>query len=243
MSHYRYLHKRTFINDLIWLVIFNAAMFAIFASFDTLEWIYQVSRKYEYLELDELVPLGASVATSLLVFSYRRIVEISKITQAFEELSMRDPLTNTLNRRSGQLLLNSWHTEAVTSNRFYSMIMLDIESLKRINDLYGTNIGDEILLHCAEFLEKTLPNDAKLIRWIDSRFLILLPPSIDNPYLLSNNILDSLAKDVFTLTDPVICNAGVAVYRKNCTIEDMLDDVDNEIAKSAYSNDATMKVC
>ena len=243
MSHYRYLHKKTFINDLIWLVVFNCLMFAVFASFDTLEWIYHISRDYDYLELDELVPLGASIATSLLVFSYRRINEITKITRAFEELSMRDPLTNALNRRSGQLLLNSWHSEAVKSNRFFSIVMLDIESLKRINDLYGTNIGDEVLVHCANYLKQSLPSNAKLIRWIDSRFLILLPASCENPHLFSKDVLRSLTKDVFTLTDPVICNAGVAVFHQNCTIEDMLDDADNEIARATYSSSPEMKIC
>ena len=75
MPHKQYFHKPTVIKDLILITVVNLFMFVIFLNYDVLEVIYHFSRQHEYFELDELIPLGITVALSLLVFSYRRIYE------------------------------------------------------------------------------------------------------------------------------------------------------------------------
>jgi len=106
MLHYKYLHKSSFIKDGLWLLGINGVLFAFFAHYDVLELIISLVKEHEHLELDEFLPLGATLTFSLVVFIYRRLAELGRITQAFEELAKQDPLTHALNRRAGQAVLH-----------------------------------------------------------------------------------------------------------------------------------------
>ena len=121
MPHYKYLHRQTFIRDGLWLILINVLLLGLFARYDFFEWILGVVEEYEYLELDEILPLTATLTISLLVFTYRRMVEMGRVTQAFEHLAKYDPLTNTLNRRAGYALLQRFHDSAVVNNESYSL--------------------------------------------------------------------------------------------------------------------------
>ena len=149
MPHYKYLHRQTVIRDALWLSAINVLLFIIYAKYDFFEWVLDQVEQYEYLELDEILPLTASLTISLLIFTYRRMVELGKISQAFENLAKYDPLTNTLNRRAGYILLQQFNDSAINKNESYSLLQLDLDDFKRINDLYGSSIGDEVLINLA----------------------------------------------------------------------------------------------
>lgn len=108
MPHYKYLHRSTLLRDAFWLVIINVIFLFIFAHYDVLELMFALSREYDDWELDELLPLSATLTISLVIFLYRRMKELGEITYAFEQLSKLDPLTQVLNRRAGQAQLANY---------------------------------------------------------------------------------------------------------------------------------------
>ncbi len=235
MLYYQYIHRKTFINDVIILLIFNAIMFALFHYYDALEWLYQLSRDYEQYELDEVIALGASLTTSLLIFSYRRIHEISKVTQAFEELAMTDPLTNALNRRTGQLQLENWHQHAKTKLSSYALLQVNINQFRRINELYGSSIGDEVLIKIAKELNYALPENSKLIRWIDDNFLILLAQQPQSPFEIAEQIREKVDHTALPLSESITCRIGVAVFQPSLSVEDMLENVEDALLRAKIS--------
>ena len=64
-------------------------------------------------------------------------------------LAKYDPLTHLLNRRSVNTFLHKAHDEAVLSKEPFCLIMADIDDFKKVNDTYGHNAGDEVLINVA----------------------------------------------------------------------------------------------
>lgn len=97
-----------------------------------------------------------------------------------ERMAERDPLTGLHNRRGfNEQTIATWST-AVRKNRPLSLIMLDLDHFKSINDLYGHAIGDHALELTARLLEKTCRAGDVVARWGGEEFLLMLPETALN---------------------------------------------------------------
>lgn len=243
MPNLNYFSRPSLLKDLKVIALVNLTLFIVFINYDVLEWVYDLSRRHEHLELDEIIPLAASLALSLLWFSYRRIVELGEITQAFEHLSMRDPLTGVLNRRAGQLSLLTYQENMTSDKHTYSLLQLNLDNFNQLNALFGSTIGDEVLTATARLLEKELPAESILIRWLDDNFLILLPDLSINAFELSNNIVINVAQNVMGPTYPVTCSVGLTQWTKPQELNEALDNVEEALISAKEAGGNGVKTC
>ncbi|WP_410498690.1 diguanylate cyclase [Chitinibacter sp. S2-10] len=98
-----------------------------------------------------------------------------KARQQSEHIALQDPLTGLLNRRgfeersAGLLQYNPEHREPL------SLLMLDVDFFKGINDCWGHLIGDNVLRQVGALLKSGCRQDDLVCRWGGEEFLILLP--------------------------------------------------------------------
>ncbi|MBU2893522.1 GGDEF domain-containing protein [Colwellia sp. D2M02] len=241
MPHYKYLHRQTVIRDALWLSAINVLLFIIYAKYDFFEWVLDQVEQYEYLELDEILPLTASLTISLLIFTYRRMVELGKISQAFENLAKYDPLTNTLNRRAGYILLQQFNDSAINKNESYSLLQLDLDDFKRINDLYGSSIGDEVLINLANLIKQQVPSDAEIIHWHSDNFIIAMPSTKQAPFELANTLRYAIEEKLFA-ADKITCSIGLTMWQSGTSLADMLLNVEDALLDAKAANKNTVKV-
>jgi len=100
-------------------------------------------------------------------------IELEKKSTELEMLSTTDSLTKTFNRHKLDEVLVG---EITRSNRYsndLSIIMLDIDFFKDVNDKFGHMVGDEILTKFAELLRDNIRNNDMLGRWGGEEFLII----------------------------------------------------------------------
>jgi diguanylate cyclase (GGDEF)-like protein len=88
---------------------------------------------------------------------------------------VRDDLTQLMNRRSLERELEQFSTKAVWAvQENFCVIILDIDYFKLVNDTYGHSVGDEILQHLAQRLQRQLRKETATYRYDGEEFVVLL---------------------------------------------------------------------
>jgi diguanylate cyclase (GGDEF)-like protein len=115
------------------------------------------------------IALGSNV---LLRFFVQDRVEARATLQLYES-SVRDPLTDTYNRRYLDERLVAEHSYADRHGIPLAVLMIDIDHFKRVNDRYGHQLGDAVLKVVAESLRRIIRPEDVLARYGGEEFVIL----------------------------------------------------------------------
>ncbi|MFQ4135818.1 diguanylate cyclase [Nodosilinea sp. PGN35] len=103
------------------------------------------------------------------------ITEIRAAQAALEELAIRDSLTHVYNRRHFMEIASHEITRSGRFNRPVTLLMLDIDHFKAINDTYGHLVGDAVLRDIALRLKANLRQSDILARYGGEEFILLMP--------------------------------------------------------------------
>lgn len=98
-----------------------------------------------------------------------------KISRQFENQARFDLLSNLLNRRGMAEVLETEFSRSKRHNTELSIIMCDIDHFKLINDQYGHQVGDEVIVQIAQTFTNELRQHDNVARWGGEEYLILLP--------------------------------------------------------------------
>jgi len=146
-------------------------------------------------------------------------LEINKRKQFFyskrlEELSTKDSLTQLYNRLKFDQELAKWIANSRRYNFELSLIMLDIDDFKNINDNYGHLVGDSVLTEAAQLLSHQVRETDVLARWGGEEFIILLPYlGLEKALATAQRLQKAIANTSFGAVGTVAFSMGVtALY-------------------------------
>ena len=103
------------------------------------------------------------------------VIFASRMFESTERESLSDPLTGLANRRFFQEILLREMRRAQRANQPMSLIIMDIDYFKGVNDTYGHNVGDEVLEQVAGIMLQSVRATDFVIRYGGEEFVILLP--------------------------------------------------------------------
>ena len=103
------------------------------------------------------------------------VVELDDKNHALEILSVTDKLTGLANRRKLESALQSELLRARRYGKIFSVILLDVDHFKAVNDTYGHQAGDEVLVRLAALLTAKARETDLVGRWGGEEFLIVCP--------------------------------------------------------------------
>lgn len=106
------------------------------------------------LAISTVCPL--TVAPPVIIFLLRTVYRLERSRELIAELAMTDTLTGSYNRRYFMLQAQSEFDKAQRHNLPLSIIMLDADRFKSLNDTYGHNVGDEVLQKLSAACRKNL---------------------------------------------------------------------------------------
>jgi diguanylate cyclase (GGDEF)-like protein len=112
---------------------------------------------------------------SLLWTSAFLLMVNQRLQRGLVLLASRDPLTGCLNRRAVAERLADEHRRFLRYGREYSILLVDLDRFKPINDTFGHPMGDRVLVTFAQVLRDALRAGDHLARWGGEEFLVLLP--------------------------------------------------------------------
>lgn len=140
-----------------------------------------------------------------------RTHELQQANEALQRLAYTDPLTQLLNRRGFERQATPLLQLAQRHLRALSLIALDVDHFKRLNDTYGHDVGDSVLQQLAQLLLARLRSSDVLARFGGEEFIILLPDTDTADALrLAQELLTHTEQTNFHPASLVTLSAGVA---------------------------------
>lgn len=149
-----------------------------------------------------------------------RILNRLERTRLLRSLAETDPLTGIFNRRKAQEMLEKFIGLAQTQQQPLSLVMLDLDHFKQVNDRYGHSSGDQVLVATARLLRQSLRPEDVVARWGGEEFLVGMygleqGTAVERMKL----VLEKLRKRQFTSDQDdsfqVSFSAGVAEFPKH----------------------------
>jgi diguanylate cyclase (GGDEF)-like protein len=129
-------------------------------------------------------------------------------------LAYHDPLTGLLNRRVMTSVLNREFARAKRYPACLSVVFVDLDRFKQVNDVHGHDRGDELLVHVAEGLQKMCRTTDIIARYAGDEFVIILPgTTADSASKLMDRVRGHFSENPFrsgTLTIDVSISFGIA---------------------------------
>lgn len=111
-----------------------------------------------------------------------------------EEVNL-DPLTRVYNRRAAMIFINSSFSNYKKTGTSPALIMIDVDDFKKVNDTYGHDAGDKVLINISEIITNNIRKTDILCRWGGEEFLLicngLKPEDID---IFSKKLLNAVAQ-------------------------------------------------
>jgi diguanylate cyclase (GGDEF)-like protein len=101
--------------------------------------------------------------------------ELALTNRRLQEAALSDPLTGLANRRAGLTVLSQVWSASVRYGHLLSVIMIDIDHFKSINDAYGHAAGDLVLQQVSQCLRETARREDSVCRWGGEEFLMICP--------------------------------------------------------------------
>ena len=166
-----------FLRKNVLLIVAAMILTAVFIAYFSNQIVGVIHRIMEFLEEMAKGNLDGEIDVQV-VKRNDELGEMGRFTQkvqyALRKLIERDPLTNLYNRRSGEKKMTETIRYTKKSGGSFALVFGDIDFFKKINDTYGHDFGDVVLIETAKILSDNMAGKGYVIRWGGEEFLIVL---------------------------------------------------------------------
>jgi diguanylate cyclase (GGDEF)-like protein len=144
-----------------------------------------------------------------------------------QSLASTDPLTGLLNRRALYQILTMEMVRSARYRKTLSVVLIDVDHFKNINDTYGHLAGDNVLKAISDMMGKAIRQVDYAGRWGGEEFLLILPETdSDSAAILARRICQLVAETRYGKVEHVTVSLGVTIFRNGQSLEDLLHCAD-----------------
>ncbi len=171
----------------------------------------------------------------------REEVQRVRLEDELREKAVRDPLTGLYNRR---YFNESVHREIERGKRYQhpvSLLMMDINDFKQVNDRYSHLTGDEVLKEIAELMDENIRSADLLVRYGGDEFLLLLPEGLKKSQEVAGRIKDLIDRwnqENDLISFPLGLSIGIEEWdpERNREVKDVLKAADEKMYAEKTDN-------
>lgn len=213
------------------------------------EFINKKKKGELYWEFAVIAPIrNGNLETTHFVAIKEDITRRKLVEQELQRLATLDALTGIFNRRHLFKLAERVFEQAKRYQRSLSVLMIDADHFKQVNDLYGHATGDRVLQTLAQYLNSLMRKSDLLGRYGGEEFIIIMPEtSLQQAYQAGERFLEYLRRNpLVTPTHQIqlTLSIGIAAYDPETTptLDKLVDRADQALymAKQAGRNGIVM---
>lgn len=165
--------------------------------------LYQISSRNK-----QLVELNQTLEQRV----QERTFELSVANQKLRELASTDGLTGVLNRRAFMEEASSLLQLAQRYNHPLSLLMIDADHFKKVNDNYGHQVGDRVLVHLSNVIRHCLRGTDKLGRIGGEEFAVVLPETdLEQTAVLTERLLSAVRNEEIEIEGAIPLRVTVSI--------------------------------
>ncbi len=202
----------------------------------------QINRYAQKMDQSTSIDEVRHLLESALRQSEQDLANVRAELERVRRLIHADPMTGALNRRGLSTAFSRESARADRHGATLCLAMIDLDDFKEVNDIYGHQAGDNVLLHLVNLAHETLRPSDVIARYGGEEFVILLPSTGLEPGAATiRRLQNNLAKSPYQHHgQPVLItfSAGVAVRKQNETEVQLIERADESMyrAKNALKN-------
>ncbi len=160
----------------------------------------------------------------------QRNEELQDLADQLEAMATHDFLTGAYNRRKLSELVTAEVARAIRYAQPLSLLILDLDHFKQVNDVHGHEAGDTVLVAVAGVLDNTIRSTDSLARWGGEEFVVLAPAlGISGAVTLAQRLRTAIAAQEIPGVGQVTASFGVAEVRPDDTPDTLLDRADQAL--------------
>ena len=145
-------------------------------------------------------------------------------------LATYDPLTRLYNRSSLTNRIEDEMARVKRTKDTFTIIYLDVDNFKSMNDRFGHETGDRVLQKLSELLVENVRRNDAVGRWGGEEFLVCLPHTDhDEGMIVAEKLRQAVATEDFEIGESVTCSFGLTVYEEGETIDTLIARADEHL--------------
>ncbi|PKH04087.1 diguanylate cyclase [Psychromonas sp. MB-3u-54] len=161
---------------------------------------------------------------------------LSEQNDKLEELASKDPLTQLYNRRAFSALVDKEISRTKRHHLAVTLVIIDIDHFKKINDRFGHNVGDDILCRLAHELSVNTRKENIICRWGGEEFVILMPETTSDLIVKHmERIREKISQLDVAPVDKLTFSAGMATMRVDEPFKEWFQRADSALYKAKQS--------
>ncbi len=169
----------------------------------------------------------------------KKIAKLESELKSAREESKEDFLTKLYNKRALDEFMKVKEAEYERYNRNYSIVMLDIDHFKSVNDTYGHDAGDAVLAAFAKILKREARSVDIVGRFGGEEFMVILSETdVDGGVIFAQKVRKKVQKAKFMYKKKrieITLSAGVSERKKNSSLDNVMKSADDNLYKAKKS--------
>ena len=212
-------------------------------------WVYYLSLDLFSWYYPAIQPINATASVGVhifnltvvfMMFGYLALYYLNKVNLTHDQLrfyATTDPLTKLRNRRHMSELLKRALQNKHAEQRNVSVLLLDLDHFKSVNDTHGHEVGDKVLRITADILRDTVRDHDKVSRWGGEEFLVFLPrTNLNHAAQVAERIRKAIAKypwhTVINENIQLTTSIGVSELKPDDSVNTLVKRADDALYRS-----------
>ncbi|MGB3960606.1 MAG: diguanylate cyclase [Sulfurimonas sp.] len=164
------------------------------------------------------------------ILSFNDISDTIFRHMSLKEKVLKDKLTGAYNREYFENIFPLFLQESQNNELLLGVVIFDIDHFKEVNDTFGHNRGDSVLIELTRYVRASIRQDDVLVRWGGEEFVLLVKTkTTKNLYDVAELVRQTIEQSCFEEVEKLTCSFGISIYQEGEDVSQTINRADKAL--------------